>query len=435
MKIFKNELNKKKNNLIKKAKQYLLLNNNPLSSLNYLYTNGSSAGYYRLKTLESYRHNLKYISEYLKEVAANFFKSSELEFINNKRFKISYQKTYLTWGSKINFSNKGIFYDKYFKNSSSNKKNLWIIIYEEKLLPKKLSDNILIVHIKNKKFSFFNFIKNILLIIKNSEFSITNFFRYLPFSSVFALSINQNLFNIIKNIKFKIIYIPYESQPFQQYFIKIIKEKFRKKVKVIGYIHSFLPAMPTYYIHRKFSPDKLLVHGISQKKILTNHLGWKSKKIEIIQSLRFQKKDVFDKNYFFVSYNLFKNSNKNLENFELFLRKTKDFTFKKCEVKLHPAKKDDRKHLSFKFKIQKILSKFSKKFSQNKFSKKINFCFGESSVIIESLERGVEVIHFSIDPILEVFDGDLWKNIVVKEISKNVYHYKLKKRGLYLRFK
>ena len=56
-------------------------------------------------------------------------------------------------------------------------------------------------------------------------------------------------------------------------------------------------------------------------------------------------------------------------------------------------------------------------------------------MIIESLERGVEVIHFSIDPILEVFDGDLWKNIVVKEISKNVYHYKLKKRGLYLKFK
>ncbi len=435
MNILNKELNNKKNYLIKKAKKYLLLNNNPLSSLNYLYTNGDSAGYYRLKTLESPSNSLKYISEYLKEVVANFFKSSELEIINNKQLKKSYQKIYLTWGNKINFSSKGIFYDKYFSSNSLNKKNLWIVIYEESLLPKKIGDNILLIHPKKKKFSFFNFIRNILLVIQNSKFSFINFFRYLPFSSVFALSINRSLFNTIKNIDFKIIYVPYESQPFQQYFIKIIKEKFKKKVKVIGYIHSFLPAMPTYYIYRKFSPDQLLVHGSSQKKILTKYLGWKNQKIKIIKSLRFKKKDIFDKNYFFVSYNLFKNYRKNLENLELFLDKIKDFTFKKCEVKLHPAKKEDQKHLNFKFKIQKILSKFSKKFSQNKFSKKINFCFGESSVIIESLERGVEVIHFSIDPILEVFDGDLWRNIVVEEISKNVYHYKLKKRGLYLKFR
>ena len=52
-----------------------------------------------------------------------------------------------------------------------------------------------------------------------------------------------------------------------------------------------------------------------------------------------------------------------------------------------------------------------------------------------AMDNTSEVIHLSTDPILEVFIGDLWKNIVVKEISKNVYHYKLKKRGLYLKFK
>ena len=101
-------------------------------------------------------------------------------------------------------------------------------------------------------------------------------------------------------------------------------------------------------------------------------------------------------------------------------------------VKLHPEKKNNKKHVKFKLKIDKIISKNQKKFSKKKFSKKINFCFGESSVIIESLERGVEVIHFSTDPILEVFIGDLWKNIVVKELSKNIYHYRLKKKGTYL---
>ena len=173
----------------------------------------------------------------------------------------------------------------------------------------------------------------------------------------------------------------------------------------------------------------------TKKKILTKFLGWKKEKIDIVKSLRFKRKDNFKKNYFFVGYNLFKISNKNLENFEKFLLKTKNNEFKNCIVKLHPEKKNNKKHVKFKLKIDKIILKYQKKFSKKKFSKKMNFCFGESSVIIESLERGVEVIHLSTDPILEVFIGDLWKNIVVKEISKNVYHYKLKKRGLYLKFK
>ena len=93
--------------------------------------------------------------------------------------------------------------------------------------------------------------------------------------------------------------MPYESQPFQQFFIKNIKEKISKKIKVTGYIHSFLPAMPTYYIYRKFSPDRILVHGSHQKKILTKFLGWKKKEnsyskiIEIQKKRQLQKKIIF----------------------------------------------------------------------------------------------------------------------------------------------
>ena len=55
--------------------------------------------------------------------------------------------------------------------------------------------------------------------------------------------------------------------------------------------------------------------------------------------IEIQKKRQLQKNYFFVGYNIFKNSNKNIENFEKFLIKTKNNEFKNCVVKLHPEKK------------------------------------------------------------------------------------------------
>lgn len=426
-------LNKDKNLLIQKAKKYLYKNTDALSSLNYLYTNGGSAGYFKLKMLESSFKNIKYISEYLKEVSANFLKNSDFKIIGKVNHSSSYEKLYLTWGKKENFKN-GIYFDKYFRENSLDKKNLWLINFLGNKIPRKVDNNTIIIQNQNNKFSFFNFFKNIIIVLRCSKFSFKNFFHYLPFSSVFAFSINNHLIPIIKNIKLKEIYIPYESQPFQQFFIKSIKN-INKKIKVIGYIHSFLPAMPTYYIFRRFSPDKIMVHGKHQKKILTKYLGWKKNNIKVVKSFRFIKKNNLIKNYFFVGYNLFKSSEKNLENFEKFLINIKNIKFKSCQVRLHPEQKNNKKHIEFKSKIINIISKFPKKFSRVKFSKKVNFCFGESTVIIESLERGVEVIHFSIDPIFEVFNGDLWKNIVVKELSKNVYHYKLKKKGTYLNFK
>ena len=88
---------------------------------------------------------------------------------------------------------------------------------------------------------------------------------------------------------------------------------------MIGYIHSFLPALPTYYIFRKFSPDQILVHGSFQKDT-RQIFGMEKKQIQVIKSLRFKKKDHLTKNYFFISYNLSKNFYKNLINFELFLK-------------------------------------------------------------------------------------------------------------------
>ena len=112
----------------------------------------------------------------MKEVGANFFKSFELKIITNGYFKNSYKNIYLTWGNKTNFSKNGIFNDKYFGKSSNDIENLWIIIYEDHLIPKTITNNIILVLPKKNNFSILCFIKNILSIFKSSTFSSFNFF-------------------------------------------------------------------------------------------------------------------------------------------------------------------------------------------------------------------------------------------------------------------
>ena len=48
-------------------------------------------------------------------------------------------------GNKTNFSKNGIFNDKYFGKSSNDIENLWIIIYEDHLIPKTITNNIILV--------------------------------------------------------------------------------------------------------------------------------------------------------------------------------------------------------------------------------------------------------------------------------------------------
>ena len=53
-------------------------------------------------------------------------------------------------GNKTNFSKNGIFND---NGKSSNYENLWIIIYEDHLIPKTITNNIILVLPKKNNFS------------------------------------------------------------------------------------------------------------------------------------------------------------------------------------------------------------------------------------------------------------------------------------------
>ena len=54
---------------------------------------------------------------------------------------------------------------------------------------------------------------------------------------------------------------------------------------------------------------------------------------------------------------------------------------------------------------------------------------GASGAIIEALERGSEVIQICETPLFDVYSSKIWSSIKTKKIEKNIYTYKLKKRG------
>ena len=76
---------------------------------------------------------------------------------------------------------------------------------------------------------------------------------------------------------------------FQNTIFKEIK-KINSDIKLIGYLHS-TQALPTFLIHRYGAPDLLLVHSSAQIYHLNKYLNWPAKKLRLIPSLRYNKKD------------------------------------------------------------------------------------------------------------------------------------------------
>ena len=59
---------------------------------------------------------------------------------------------------------------------------------------------------------------------------------------------------------------------------------------------------------------------------------------------------------------------------------------------------------------------------------------GSTAAVIEGLERKARVFHICGNDIFEKFDNFYWKEIKIKNIHKNIYEYKIQKKGNFIRF-
>ena len=95
-------------------------------------------------------------------------------------------------------------------------------------------------------------------------------------------------------------------------------------------------------------------------------------------------------------------------------------------IQNHPAAKNFKSNLKLISKMQKIVD--SKSHLKRGFYDII--FVGHSGGITEFLENGFKILHVCEDPEFECFQTKIWKSIKTTEISKNIFSYKLKKKGI-----
>lgn len=393
----------------------------------YLASVTKSIGYYILKKIFNIK-STSFFENFIYIISDIYFGINySVKIIKRKNFKNSFSKIVLTWGFKKDFDKNGVFYDKYFNTySSTQKKILWLIVYLDNDLPKKISSNLVVIKAKGYKilnllswlkFLFFNTPK----IFKSFDFFLVNVSSFNFFSKRVIVSLKS-----ILNKKYDEIIIPYEGQPFQNEIIKFLKNK-DKNTLVTGYIHSLPVAVPTNFIHKKFSPDRIFLNGKDQIFCFNKILGWPMKKLNYIPSLRFRKSKIIKKKKILIPY-LVKRPDHVLSRIEYIHKKISNLNG--YTIQSHPAAKNFKSNLRLVSKMQQLID--SDSFLKQSLYDLI--FVGHSGGISEFLENGFKILHICEDPEFECFQSEIWKSIKTTKISKNIFSYKLKKKGNLINF-
>ncbi len=347
--------------------------------------------------------------------------------IDNIKIKnsFSYERLIITWAFKNNFKKDGSIDDRYFNiNSKKTKNTLWFVIYQGEKKPLKIDKNIVLFNPLSNKINISNLF---LLIIKNLRFITSiNYFlssisNYNYFSKIFIKNVSPYINNNLKTL-----ILPYEGQPFQNKLIQLFKKK-NLNIKTIGYIHSPPLALPSNFIYKNYSPQKIIVNGQDQLKCFSKILGWKKSDIIFEPSFRFVKKKTIKNKIIFLPLNI-----KNIDNVIkslIFLNKKKIINLKDFEVRNHPASTKSKKNLIAEKEINKIINDLKKNKVYKKKEIDYSIFIGTSGSIIEALENGKNVIQITEDNIFDYYSEKIWKSIKSKKISKNIFIYKLKKKG------
>ena len=107
------------------------------------------------------------------------------------------------------------------------------------------------------------------------------------------------------------------------------------------------------------------------------------------------------------------------------LKKIKSLNLK--NIFIHPHKRNDYKHIKLKNELISL-------FKNEKVVKNDIIFINNSSGIFYALECGFNVIHVSENPINDILNPEIWKNINISKICDNVYIYKLKIKNSLIKF-
>ncbi len=417
--------------LINKNKK---LNKHRISSLTYFALWGDSPGFARVKyEIYGFQKILNFWFKILKDIVSIAFLNN-YEVLKNPKFNSKNFKKLMISRSIINdFDQKGNYKDRYFLITSNNEKDtLFILVNSGTKIPKKIGKNVVIIYQKKKAFNLYFFFRYVISKLIASNFSITNFFYNTSSSNVIGEFIINFLKKEIDFNNIQSILVPYEGQPYEHLVFEEARKK-NKKLLIGGYDHSAPHSIPTHLIHRSFSPDFLYVNGISQLNFSKKFLNWPNKKLKLVPSLRYPKKLKLDfNNIVFLPYDIF-NEKVIIEEFKKIIIDDPNFDLKSLKIKNHPMMLNSKKHLSLKLKLEKMLQQNIKKMKKTK-KQNIAIFIGATTGVIVALEKKINVIHICFNSVFDSYSQSLWPNLIVNQVSKNTFTYKLKKYNTFLKF-
>lgn len=383
-------------------------------------------GYYLIKSNIKKIYIFKYFYTTLKYLFG--IVNNKISHLSTIKLNHYYKKIKFSWAFYNSFDENGVFHDKYLKtNNEDDFDVIWILIYMDKKLPKKIGKNIFLFYKeKNLLPKILFFLKFIFLALQSKILTKKSSIRFDPYS---ALSY-QMIKVINEEIEFDTIsevLIVYEGQPFQKDLIKYLRNK--KLNNILGYDHSAPPPLPLNLFCDDYSPDTLLITGKSQLEFYVKYLSWPSNRLKIIESSRFKSENKdFYLNKIFLPYEL---SDKNVYLKSInYLCKEPDLNFNKITIKNHPLQTKSNNHLQL---IDEIKATFETNSNISKTNcKDFSIFFGQTTSVIVALDLGLTCYHVCPDPVFDSYNSELWKNISVQKINSNLFKYTPKKLFTFL---
>ncbi len=390
------------------------------SPYSYPATWSKNSGYFVLKSIYK-KSTTEQIYQFIREIIG-IGRLKSYSLFNQNLLNNNFENLYITWARKKDFDQSGNFRNDYMPKFTRSK-NLWFLLNID--INKIKNKNYVIFQKKYfKDFSFYFWLKSVLGISLINKFNFKRIFYKLNVDTVFSNLIFVQIEKILKKNKIKKIFLPYEAQPFQKNLIFKIKKKY-PNIKIIGYLNAVQP-FPIHLHDVSNLPDVCYTISPSQKNQLTKIFGWKSNKIILTKSdkFRFTKKKNF-KNKILLPYSV---SNFKLiaNSIEKLIMMKPNYYFSKFLVRPHPAGMIDYKYKDFVKQLKKLIKKFEYKFDSSG-NKNFSIIIGSTSILLESLEKKIDVYHIVDQAELESLDNYLWPKVNIKQINDNIFYYSLKR--------
>ena len=342
------------------------------------------------------------------------------EVVNGKDFlnHLSPQTIVISWASKEDFAPEGNHFDNYLGTQSApNDTFYWILIVSDGHAPKSLSSNITVIApLKSSLFCrAVTILKRCIASIVRCRFNSTRFLHDIGTRH----DLTNAVFKAINSVNLdsaQTLVMPYESQFFQNQAAKHFK-KVKEGKKVVGILHSALPALPSEFLFPGDMIDKLIVSGDDQQAILTTQLGWPSDRITVLPSLRFRISDRGPETGTLILP-------WDISNLNTLLGQLNDedlCMLSSLQPRLHPDYVNNENYLA-EVSIFNTILNLHRDEKTNK-DNKVLAVYGSTSLLLNLLENGYTVIQMTLSPVSDVYHPDTWTHIKIVQSDRFIYKY------------